>query len=306
MIKRYTMNKLMIVSMSIILLLIFSIYKKDNISYEIEYPLNNENIIYLLDKDNYVSQVISYYDTKNIKEEVEKRLNILINGEDNLNDFNTTIPKNTKINKIEIKEDNIYIDFSSHIKEINPYIEEKMIESIIYTLTEINGINNVYLSIDNKEYKYLKNGKELNYPLNREYGINKLYELTDLNDINKVTTYFIKEINDYKYYVPVTKVSNQKDDKIDIIIHELKSSTYSQNKLNSYIENNLEVLSYDINDNVLNIIFNDYIFDTNTQTVLEEVKYTITESIFDNYDVERVVFNTKKQKKLLIVDKKSE
>jgi len=42
------------------------------------------------------------------------------------------------------------------------------------------------------------------------------------------------------------------------------------------------------------LIFNDYIFESvGSKIILEEVKYTIAESIFENYDVNKVIFSTK-------------
>ena len=307
MIKRYTLKKITITSFSLILLLIFSISTPKEFNYEIiDEDIKEQNVVYLLDNDNYVSKVISYFDTKSIKEEVQKKLDILINGDKSLNEFNSIIPKTTKINNIKLDKDNIYIDFSNDIKTINKYIEEKMIESIVFTLTEIDGINNIYLTIENNPYSELNNGKKINYPLTRDFGINKEYDITSLSNITKTTIYFTKEINDYKYYVPVTKINNISSSKIDIIISELKSSVNAQNNLNSYVSNNLSLESYNIEDETLTLVFNNYIFSDSNNNILEEVKYTISESIFENYNVEKVVFNTKNNTNITTISKKSE
>lgn len=307
MIKRYTLKKITITSFSLILLLIFSISTPKEFNYEIiDEDTKEQNVVYLLDNDNYVSKVVSYFDTKSIKEEVQKKLDILINGDKSLNEFNSIIPKTTKINNIKLDKDNIYIDFSNDIKTINKYIEEKMIESIVFTLTEIDGINNIYLTIEKMPYNELNNGKKINYPLTRDFGINKEYDITSLSNITKTTIYFTKEINDYKYYVPVTKINNISSSKIDIIISELKSSVNAQNNLNSYVSNNLSLESYNIEDETLTLVFNNYIFSDSNNNILEEVKYTISESIFENYNVEKVVFNTKNNTNITTISKKSE
>lgn len=307
MIKRYTLKKITITSFSLILLLIFSSFNPKQIDYEIiTEEKQKENIVYLLDDDNYVSKVISYFDTSNVKEEVEEKLKVLINGEKTLNDFNSIIPKDTKINEIKLEKDNVYIDFSQEIQSINKYIEEKMIEAIVFTLTEINGINNVYLTVGNSKYDTLQNGKKISYPLTRDYGVNKEYDITSLSNITKTTVLFSKERNNYQYYVPITKINNVSSSKIDIIISELKSSVNSQNNLNSYVSNNLELESYKLENETLSLVFNNYIFSDLNNNILEEVKYTISESIFENYNVEKVVFNTQNDKNILIINKKSE
>ena len=60
----------------------------------------------------------------------------------------------------------------------------------------------------------------------------------------------------------------------------------------SYLNNNTAVLSSnEINDELV-VNFNSAIFnDINTKEILEEVIYTISMSISDNYNVSSIVFN---------------
>ena len=59
----------------------------------------------------------------------------------------------------------------------------------------------------------------------------------------------------------------------------------------SYLNNNTKVLSVNNDNDVLTINFNDAIFnDINEKDILEEVIYTISMSISDNYDINKVVF----------------
>ena len=47
------------------------------------------------------------------------------------------------LNDVKVEKDAVYLDFSSEILTVNKYIEEEMIEAIVYSVTEINGINSV-------------------------------------------------------------------------------------------------------------------------------------------------------------------
>ena len=208
---------------------------------------------------------------------------------------------------ISIDKNNIYIDFNKEILNISKNKEEKMIEAIIYTLTEINGIENIYLSVEKESLTTLPNAnKQIPYPLTREYGINKKYDLDNLKNINKTTIVFSKEIDDYNYYVPVTLINNNDDEKINIIIEELKSVIHSEKELNGYINNNLVLEDYEFNKDTLNLVFNEYIYDNiEEKTLLEEVKYIISESIFENYDVKKVVLDTKNEKNIAKIEENS-
>ena len=309
MIKKYIKNKIVVYTLILILLCLFYFVPTGE-TFEIEIVNDNKNydknVVYLLDDDNYVSQVITYFDNSSVIEDIRNKINVLIYGDNNLNNFYSLIPKTTILKNVKVDKDNVYLDFNKEILNVNEYMEESMIESIIYTLTETNGINNIYINVDGKPLKELPNSKkEIPYPLTRDYGINKKYDLTSFNDIDKTTIFFAKTNEEFTYYVPVTKISNTISDKIDIIIEELKSTVNSQDNLNSYINNNVKLVSKEINDEKINLIFNNYIFsDLNNKTILEEVKYIISESIFENYDVKEVSFSSETDKNTKFIIKK--
>lgn len=307
MIKKYTINKICVTSVSLFLILMFYLVPstpESEVKIDKSIGDKKEVVVYLMDKDYYLGRMIEYASYDNIVDLVNRKLDILINGSDELNSFSPIIPKNTKVNSIKVDKNNIYIDFSKDILNVSKYNEELMIESIIYTITDINGIDNIYLSINKEPLKILpKSNKEIPYPLNRGYGINKKYDLDSLNNITKTTIYFNKSYDDVEYLVPITKVMNTTSEKIDIIIEELKSIVNAQYNLNSYIPNNLEVVSHEVNDDKMNLIFNEFILDKEKLVVLEEVKYAIAQSIFDNYNVKEVVFSTKEKNNIATITK---
>ena len=224
MIKKYAMNKIFVSTLIFGLLLLFYLVPSPSFEVEINEKDDNkefENVVYLLDDDNYVSRVISYYDETDIDKVIRNKINILINGDKNLDNFYSLIPKKTILKDISVNKDNVYLNFSKEFLNVNKYIEESMVESIVYTLTEINGINNVYINVDGEKLVMLPNSKKvIPYPLTRSFGINKKYDLDSLNGIDKTIVYFVKKNDSGEYYVPITKVSNLSSSKIDIIIDE--------------------------------------------------------------------------------------
>ena len=59
----------------------------------------------------------------------------------------------------------------------------------------------------------------------------------------------------------------------------------------SFLNLNTKLFNYKINDKIMELTFNDYIFDNlEKKKLMEEVLYTICLSIRDNYDVDEVVF----------------
>lgn len=308
MIKKYAMNKIFVSTLIFGLLLLF--YLVPSPSFEVEIDEKDkkkefQNVVYLLDEDNYVSRVISYYDETDIEKVIRSKINILINGDENLENFYSLIPKKTILKDVSVKKDSVYLNFSKELLSVNKYIEESMVEAIVYTLTEINGINNVYINVDGEKFIELPNSKKsIPYPLTRGFGINKKYDLESLNDIDKTTIYFVKKNNSSEYYVPITKVSNMSSSKIDIIIDELKSTVNAQDNLSSFVSDNVILEESKITDDKIDLVFNEYIFsDSSKKTILEEVKYVVSQSIFDNLDVNEVIFSTKDHNNIVSVKK---
>lgn len=309
MIKKYAMNKIFVSTLIFGLLLLFYLVPSPSFEVEINEKDDNkefENVVYLLDDDNYVSRVISYYDETDIDKVIRNKINILINGDKNLDNFYSLIPKKTILKDISVNKDNVYLNFSKEFLNVNKYIEESMVESIVYTLTEINGINNVYINVDGEKFVMLPNSKKvIPYPLTRSFGINKKYDLDSLNGIDKTIVYFVKKNDSGEYYVPITKVSNLSSSKIDIIIDELKSTVNAQDNLSSFISDNVVLEENKIIDDKINLVFNEYIFsDSSKKTILEEVKYVVSQSIFDNLDVKEVIFSTKEHNNIVSIKKK--
>ena len=309
MIKKYAMNKIFVSTLIFGLLLLFYLVPSPSFEVEINEKDDNkefENVVYLLDDDNYVSRVISYYDETDIDKVIRNKINILINGDKNLDNFYSLIPKKTILKDISVNKDSVYLNFSKEFLNVNKYIEESMVESIVYTLTEINGINNVYINVDGEKLVMLPNSKKvIPYPLTRSFGINKKYDLDSLNGIDKTIVYFVKKNDSGEYYVPITKVSNLSSSKIDIIIDELKSIVNAQDNLSSFISDNVVLEENKIIDDKINLVFNEYIFsDSSKKTILEEVKYVVSQSIFDNLDVKEVIFSTKEHNNIVSIKKK--
>ena len=57
----------------------------------------------------------------------------------------------------------------------------------------------------------------------------------------------------------------------------------------SFLNSNVKLIDYQMENDIFFLNFDDYLFDSNDK-ILEEVMYTISYSIFDNYDVNMVMF----------------
>ena len=304
MLKKMSIKKIIVSSTAIILLLILYLIpdnkKEVNLkNNSIEYTYNNViSTIYLIDSNDYVART-TIPTCKCEKEDLAKDLveGLIIGGQKNNiipNGFRSIIPPDVSIKNIELKDKILTIDFSKELLEVNKKDEEKMIEAIIYTLTSIDGIDKVIIKVEGEVLSKLPNSK-INLPtvLDKSYGINKNYDLTNLNNIISYTTYYTSTYNDSKYYVPVTKYINSKDnDIVKIIIKELSSSPIYETNLMSYLNTNATLNNYELLENNLKLNFNESLLnDLDEKNILEEVIYTISLSMDNIYkDLESVSF----------------
>ena len=152
-----------------------------------------------------------------------------------------------------------------------------MITGIVYSLLELPDIKEVSIQVENNFYKNYTN-------LNKDIGINKNIMYTNRKDINKVVTYYLDKED--IYYVPVTNYLNDNREKIEIIIDSLKET---KKELISYISDNTKLLNYQEDNNLLILNFSKELKNKNTNSE-EKILNTISYSVFDNYDVNMVLF----------------
>ncbi len=269
-----------------------------NNNQELEYVYPNDlAVIYLLNDNNYLALTkVSASNQNELTKASDLIETLTINGKKAAiipSGFKSLLPPNTKVLDLTLKDKILTINFSKEFNNVKREYEEKLVEALIYTLTNIDGIDKIIIKVAGEQLSALPNSKEkLPAYLDKNYGINKKYELASLKDIDSYIIYYVFNYNDEVYYTPVTKyVNNQNQDKIKIIIDELASSLIYESNLMSYLDANVKLLNYEMTDNVIKLNFNDLILSSITDNlILEEVMYTIGLSLYDEYDIDKVIF----------------
>lgn len=281
-----------------ILLTVFTItnYKNENVlrtNLEIEDIAGlKTNVIYLLNDEGLLVQDRVLLDGSSVEEKIEKLLINLIEGStcSFADGLSKVIPKGTVVNNVMVGNKYVTIDFSKELLNVSEEKEKSMITAIVYSVMDLDDFLGVSILVEGKSLEEYPNSKEkINKILDKSIGINKNYDITSFNNINKVVIYYLENINDNLYYVPVTKYVNDDREKVNIIVEELASSYIYESNLMSFLNSNVSLLEYEEKENIMSLNFNDYLFDGNDK-VLEEVLYSIAYSVFDNYDVSMVSF----------------
>ncbi len=255
----------------------------------------NEETIYTLNNDNYVSKT-SVYVSKvlSLEDRVREKLEIMVKDNDKNvllpSYFKPILPQNTRVLDVVVEDSLIKVYFSKELNNITKEQSEKMIEAIVYTITDEN-ILGIEIYVNGQMLKYVPNTKKvLPTILTKDIGINKSYDIKASNDISKVVMMYYTNDNDNYYEVPVTKYVNDDREKLEIIFDELGKMS-DDKSLISMVEG-ISVLDYSIFGNKI-------VVDVNKE-LNEEEQNLVFKSIFSNYgakSVDLLVNGEKKVKK---------
>lgn len=300
MLKRKALRKIMITTFSFLIVFVICIIPEKinshdnylNVGMDIEYVSNlGTNEIYLLGPNHYLVKTNVLLEESTLDAKIRGIIDYLTIQKSTKipNGLSGIIPTNTKLNTVEIKDKVAVLDFSKELLDISIDLEERLIEAITYSIINLDDIAGITIQVEGNRLEELpKTKKKLPEILDRNFGINKVFDIDHLDGIQKVTLYYIDEINNHRYYVPVTKYLNDDREKINIIIDHLSSNYIYESNLVSLLNQNTELINYEIEDEIMTLNFNNSIF-TNDK-LLEEVTYTIAESVFDTYDIKSVIF----------------
>ncbi len=297
MLKRKALRKIFITTFSIFtLLVIYLIPTKINNQYlnsdiEVEYTSNTTNgEIYLLGDNNYLVKTKIFLESTKLEDQIKEILSYLMKDSNKKlpTGLNSILPSGVTVKNVTVDRGLAVVNFSKELLEVDEKVEERMIEGIIYSITALPSIEKVSIQVEGESLTSLpKTKKTLEKELTRDFGINKVYDITNRNGIQKVTVYYLSKIANNNYYVPVTKYLNDDREKIKIIIDNLASSYIYEPNLMSYLSSQTTILDFNQEDNIFFLDLNQAVL--GKDNILEEVEYTLGYSIFENYDVDKIM-----------------
>ena len=298
MLKKSSLRRIMVATLALFILLIIYFFPSTTpIEESLSYIEKQEMPIFLVDSLEYIARTSIVKDSENIEDTIIEVIDALtINSEKSnyiRDGFKGVIPEGTKVLSAKLENGVLTIDFSNEILNVSEDNEEKMIEAITYSILEIPEIKKISILVEGEKLKNLPNSQDkLPEFLDRSYGVNKIYNFDSIKDTSKTTIYYLSKYNDYYYYVPVTKISNETQEKAEIIIKELKSTPIYHTNLISYLAASTNLTNYELLENSITLSFDNHLLaNINNEDMLEEVKYSIALSLRDSYGIEEVLFN---------------
>jgi len=230
--------------------------------------------LYLIDKNGYVvPQTFELPETQSVARQALEHLvengpisNMLPNG------FRAVLPAETQVN-VDIKDGVAIVDFSNEFTNYKPEDEQKIMQSVTWTLTQFDSINRVKLKVNGKELNEMPvNGTPILGELSRKDGINIVSNhVADINNTSPITVYYLSQNNEDFYYVPVTKrVKLGKEDKLTATVNELMKNPGVAGLFTEFMPDAKLIEKPKLEDGKVTLNFNENVLDSLEEKVISE------------------------------------
>ena len=285
-----SINKIFFTTLIVFIAFILFSFSKTSVDNESFSSSSYRVPLYTINEDSYVSMTSVFLDGDTLEEKISNVIDIMVvdNNKNFLlpSYFKPILPRGTKLISVRLNGDILKIVFSKELLNISSEQADAMIESLLYTLLGFEEVVGVEIYVEDSLLKYVPNtNKKLPTILYDDYGINKSYSLSSNMDIKKINLYYYTRNNDNYYLIPVTKYVNDNREKLEIIVEELSSFLYQDNLI-SMLSDSVELVSYDIKDNVISLDFTDSL--DSLYNVNDTVIKPLLCSLFSNYTVDKV------------------
>ncbi|MEH7116598.1 GerMN domain-containing protein [Neobacillus vireti] len=252
--------------------------------------------LYLIDKDGYVvPQTLALPKTTSVAKQALQYL--VANGPvtDMLpNDFRAVLPEDTDMS-VDINKDNgvATVNFSKEFKNYQPEDEQKILQSVTWTLTQFDNIKSVKLKMNGHELTEMPvNGTPVSENLSRATGINiDNTDVVDITNTKPVTVYYMGGEEGSYYYVPVTRrISNAEKDNYAAVVNELIKGPSAKSSLVSEFMSDVKLLDAPKYENgTVTLNFNKNIFDSfKEKEISQSLLDTLVLSLTEQQGVEKV------------------
>jgi germination protein M len=206
--------------------------------------------VYLLDRNGYLAPMSLRMDTgqSSPSTSAEKAIAWMTINEQQADQlppgFTAVLPQGTKVNSVTENKGTISIDFAAPFPGIIASQERKVLEALVWTLTELPGINKVRLSVAGKPLQSLpSSGLPIDQVLTRGVGINlETAQGVQINRSMAVTLYFSSQSADGEgYFVPVTRLINRQPDPAKAALEQLILGPQNTKVLNPVLTSDMTI-----------------------------------------------------------------
>ncbi|GGH83682.1 germination protein M [Pullulanibacillus pueri] len=276
--------------------------QKDNGKKQDEKTAGVERQLYLVDENGHVTpQTFELPKSQSVAKQALEYLvedgpvsEILPDG------FKAVIPAGTTFS-VNLKDGTLTADFSKEFTKYKKDDEQKIMQSITWTLTQFDNIDRVKLSVNGKPLQEMPVAKTPlpEQGLTRADGINvdNSSHMADIRTTDTVVVYYLAQTdNGDTYYVPVTKRYSDSEDKLTATVEALKESPIGDASLSSPFNDDLDLVSKpSVNDKgVATLDFNEDLYSSiSKKTVSDEALNCLALTFTNEEGINKVAVQVK-------------
>lgn len=213
-----------VIAISITVGALFIAHKDDELNQNFVVNIEKDQTyrkVYMLDNDNYLVPLTFAFDSKELLADDIRYVISMLRDESPLTTkgYQTVLNDNVKIQGIELENNILNIDFSKEFNDHEASKEEKLLESLTWTLTQYDEVNGLTISVDGVKLETLpQSGIVLPDVLDKTIGINKYHDTTgNIYNTTSITVFYEKENFGETVYVPVTRrVIEEENEKMSV------------------------------------------------------------------------------------------
>jgi germination protein M len=200
--------------------------------------------------------------------------------------FTAVVPEGMKADsvKLDTKTGTVSIDFAAPLAGMTASQERKMIEALVWTMTELPGMEKVRLSVAGKPIRVLPTSDlPVDEVLTRGFGINlEAAQGVHMMRSMPVTLYFAANTdNGDGYFVPVTRLVDRTSDRMGAALGELIKGPSDNQALHAVLPPGITVEKHSQKDNTVNVALHEEGWSADTAVpseMMEALVLTMTET----------------------------
>ncbi len=206
--------------------------------------------------------------------------------------FRALLPKGTQVLGMHIDQEQklAIVDFSEEFTSYNTQDERKMLEAITWTLTDFSNIDKVEIRVAGKKLKEMPvAGTPLDEPLSRAMGVNLERETgVNLSQSMPVTLYFQNQVDEYTYYVPVTRLIDRSENVAMSTVEQLISGPNAKS-LASVILPDVQIRDIQQSDDLITVNLSEDVLGMENKVPAETMQSMVL-SLTESTGIEHVQF----------------
>ena len=239
------------------------------------------HMVYAMHESGYVVKTMAYVDSD--LSEVESIFTALQVDSDRLMDVTYgLIPVGAVLRDYEVEGEALTLNLSESFLYYLPEDEEHLLSSLIWSMTEIEGVDRVYLQIEGEPIHNLNGALDIGRGLTRSVGINLEMNATSVHHAEMVLLYFLTDDSDDAMLVPVTRLVSADVDIVEYAVSSLVKGSVGASYISVFNHQTTLVESPHLEDGILTLNFSSELFYNEEQTqvssqVLRQLVMTMTE-----------------------------